>query len=115
MTCNTAPNGFYMLGQALAQRAQRKKAAELFADAVHNGRCDEARTLAMQYGNQRDLGIVQSQCVTPEAAAAEGQQALMASVTASVQAGRCDDAKSTALNAGRLDLADQVVRVCTAK
>lgn len=113
ISCETAPNGFYMFGQALAARAQKKKAAELFGDALRNGRCDEARQLAMQYGTREDVVAVQTQCVTPEAAAARSQEQVVASIVREVRQGRCDRAKALALEAGRLDMADQVVRVCT--
>jgi hypothetical protein len=53
---------------------------------------------------------VKTQCVTPAALAA---QQLTQSITASVAAGQCDEAKATALHAGRMDLAEQAMRLCT--
>lgn len=112
VTCNTQPNGFAVLGRALAIRRERQRAAEMFGAALQEGRCSDARSIAMQYGDQNDMAMA-DQCVTPEAREAEQQKALVATVTASVQAGHCDEAKATALAAGRLDIADQALRVCT--
>lgn len=116
-SCTTKPDGFRALGEAIAARraqkaaaAQKKAAAEQFASAVADGRCDKARTLALQYGDARDVQIVASQCVTPQQRA---EATLTSTVAAAVREGRCADAKDAALRASRLDLAEQAMRLCT--
>jgi hypothetical protein len=116
VTCNTGPNGFYLLGRALAARRQHDQAAKAFVAALQAGRCVEAQTLAAQFGDANDREVA-ARCVTPEAAqvarANEAEQALLKTISMAVKEGRCDAAKAAALDASRLDLADQVVRICT--
>jgi hypothetical protein len=95
---------------ALIAHNRHKHAEQAFRDAMGAGRCDEALALAQQYGSPRDLDDVKTNCVTPAALAA---QQLTQSITASVAAGQCDEAKATALHAGRMDMAEQAMRICT--
>ncbi len=115
VTCNTQPNGFYMLGRAIALQRERAKAAEAFRNAVAAGRCDEARAVAMQYGNKKDVAAVEANCVSAQDRAAQADTNLMASISDDVRRGDCQTAKQRALEAGRLDLADQALRVCNPK
>jgi hypothetical protein len=120
VNCNTAPNGFYVLGRALAARRAHDQAAKEFMAALTSGRCVEAQSLAAQYGDARDREVA-AQCVTPEAAEAAAQaqrakdaeDALVKNIALAVKEGRCADAKAAALDASRLDLADQALRLCT--
>lgn len=50
-----------------------------------------------------------------QAADAEAERIWMSGIVHSVARGDCDEAKADALRAGRLEVADQVVRVCTPK
>lgn len=116
MSCNTTPSvgqSFANLGNAIAAQKQKKMAAALFVQAVNEGRCDEANALAMQYGNKRDLALVRDQCVDHATVVAQRESNLTALVSTAVREGRCDEAKELALNANRLDMADQALRVCT--
>ena len=116
VTCNSAPNGFYVLGRAIAARRQHQQASQAFVSALSAGRCVEAQSLAAQFGNASDREMA-ARCVTPEAAEAasarEADQALTSQVALAVREGRCQDAKNAALDAHRLDLADQAMRLCT--
>lgn len=125
MQCNTSPSGdaqfvtgVSALANALAARRQHKSAATQFVAAIQRGDCDTARDLARRYGNADDMAAV-AQCVAPtvaaEATAKENERIWMTTITAAVADGRCDEAKANALAGGRLDVADQVVRVCTPK
>ena len=115
------------IGQIVANRRAAKAAAPLFVQALSDRRCDDARALAAQFGNANDQALVQ-QCYSDQAAirrnaqvdaqiAAERQKQAtdtwMGGIVTAIREGRCDDAKASALGANRLDVADQVVRVCT--
>ncbi len=61
------------------------------------------------------VGFVNAGNPCIKAAAAPAQQAnpdLMATISKAVLEGRCEDAKTVALTSGRLDLADQAMRLC---
>lgn len=115
ITCNTAPNGFAVLGRALAARRERQRAAQEFVADLQVGRCPQALAIASQYGDANDRAMA-SRCVTPEASEAARAQAaeqeLLKTVATAVREGRCDAAKSAALEASRLDIADQAMRLC---
>lgn len=115
------------IGQIAANRRAAKAAAPLFVQALSDRRCDDAMALAVQFGNANDQALVR-QCFSDQAAirrnaqvdaqiAAERQKqetdTWMGGIVTAIKEGRCDDAKASALGANRLDVADQVVRVCT--
>lgn len=115
VTCNTGPNGFYVLGRAIAARREHQRAVEEFGSALREGRCSTAQAIAAQYGDANDRAVA-AQCITPEARKAAlaqvAEQELMKTVALAVREGRCDAAKAAALEASRLDLAEQAVRLC---
>lgn len=123
--CETTPsgsaqfaNGVSALANALAVRKQRKQIAVAFVQALQEGRCDEARALAVQFGDTNDLkAVAQCQQAANQAQreAAAREDAWRMGIAQAIQEGRCDDAKASALGAGRLDVADQVLRLCTPK
>ncbi len=108
LTCDTAPNGFVALGNAIRQRRERKALAEEFVSDLRDGRCDAAQAIANQYGDANDRQMA-SACVSPER---QAERATMAMVSEAVRQGQCGEAKRIALEANRLDLADQALRVC---
>ena len=65
LTCDTAPNGFVALGNAIRQRRERKALAEEFVSDLRDGRCDAAQAIANQYGDANDRQMA-SACVSPE-------------------------------------------------
>jgi hypothetical protein len=72
----------------------------------------------MEFQRQRDAAAAAEQAGMDQARARAARQddtALMANISAAVKDGRCNDAKTYALDANRLDLADQALRVCTAR
>lgn len=72
----------------------------------------------MQFQRQRDAQAAAEQAGIDQArgrAAQHDDAALMANISAAVKDGRCEDAKTYALEANRLDLADQALRVCSTK
>lgn len=69
--CNTTPNdggagdfaaGMQALGNAARARQTQKNAAIAFRAALEAGDCQRAMDLAIQYGNARDVKIVQQSC-----------------------------------------------------
>lgn len=122
-SCSTDRNsmeGFAALGNAIRARKEQKQAKEAFAAAISEGRCDDARDLAARYGKPSDITAVGQYCKSPselqkvaDAEAAQREAAWMGGIAKAVKEGRCDEAKVMALGASRLDIADQVVRVCT--
>src|SRR5581483_2412681 len=116
MDCSTEPdggqqfaNGMAALGNAIRARRQYNAAKAAYLDAVRSGRCDEARALAMQYGQPSDVSAVSTYCHPPQAAADQKHQ----DVAALVAKGDCEGAKKAALSYGDMDLAEQAVRICT--
>lgn len=122
VTCDSSPSaaaGFAALANAIAAKRQQKQVSQRFIAALQSGDCDTASDLAAQYGNADDRRLVR-QCAAEKATApapvqspAEAERVWMTAITSAVAAGRCDEAKANALAGGRLDIADQVVRVCT--
>lgn len=126
-TCDTAPStsgGFAQgmadglrsgaaIANAFASRNQKKAAAVQFREALDAGDCDRARALAMQFGGHPEDMAAIARCVSPAQRREQLQQTLLADVSSAVREGRCDDAKMLALNANRLDVADQAMRLCT--
>lgn len=125
--CETSPSGaetfargMATLGNAIRARQDRQKAAIAFRQALASGDCSRAAAIAQAYGDANDVRHVANNCVSAEAQAAkeaarakEAEKIWMDNVAQLTLAGRCEEAKAAALDGGRLDVADQVVRVCT--
>lgn len=97
-----------------------RAAGEKTRKALEVGDCQTAIDLTRRYGRPEDVKDVQACVPASEVAAAtatakENERIWMTTITAAVADGRCDEAKANALAGGRLDVADQVVRVCTPK
>lgn len=99
---------------------EARAAAGRYSKALDAGDCQTALDLAKRYGRPEDVKAAQECVPASEVAAAtatakENERIWMTTITAAVADGRCDEAKANALAGGRLDVADQVVRVCTPK
>lgn len=101
----------------LVSKCFPKSARVEIAQSVHAGNCAHAQALASQYEMSAEDRNFVSACV-PKAeptttAVTEPVSSVMAEVSRAVKEGRCKEAKDLALEAGRLDLADQALRLCT--
>ena len=125
--CETSPSGadtfargMATLGNAMRARQDKQKAAIAFHQALADGDCRLAGAIAQAYGDANDVRHVAQNCQSKEARAfferqqAENAQAdLKERVARLTLLGRCDEAKAAALQGSSLDMADQVMRVCT--
>lgn len=101
----------------LVSKCFPKSARVEISQSVHAGNCAHAQALASQYEMSAEDRNFVSACV-PKAeptttAVTEPVSSVMAEVSRAVKEGRCKEAKDLALDAGRLDLADQALRLCT--
>lgn len=125
--CETSPSGadtfargMATLGNAMRSRQDKQKAAIAFHQALADGDCKLAGAIAQAYGDANDVRHVAQNCQSKEARAfferqqAESTQAALKERVARLTLlGRCDEAKAAALEGSNLDMAEQVVRVCT--
>lgn len=125
--CETSPSGadtfargMATLGNAMRARQDKQKAAIAFHQALADGDCKLAGAIAQAYGDANDVRHVAQNCQSKEARAfferqqaESAQAALKERVARLTLLGRCDEAKAAALEGSSLDMADQVMRVCT--
>ena len=111
----TFQSGIGALAGAIQSRRHQKevqRTVNQIETLILSGQCDEAIALTAAKGTPSDVEVVRAvvkvKCVSPE-------QTMMAQASAAVSDGRCDEARSIALAASRLDVADQAMRVCVAK
>lgn len=94
-----------------AKALQQRKVADaaLIRQYMDAGECEAAVGVAAPYSDAAQIqSVIRSRC-TPKQTA---DQLLLAQIGQAVQGGRCEEAKGMALTAGRLDVAEQAMRLC---